>query len=468
MKITFYGGASEVTGSKYLVEIGNAKILLDCGFFQGHRQETKKLNSSLPFDPKTIDAVILSHAHLDHCGMLPQLVKNGYQGNFYATAPTKDIAEWILLDAAHIQEMDADYMNRHNISGKELSEPLFTKDDIPNVMGKFIDVPYVRDNRNWQNLPKNIRCKFYDAGHILGSATIVLEGEDNNKIIRIAYTGDLGRKGMPILNDPAKIEDTVESLILESTYGGRTHQPIEEAISKLKESIILAHSQKSKIIVPAFSLGRTQELIYTLHQLTDKNQIPRIPIYIDSPLAKNITDVFKKHYKYFDKESQKEFGSKGELPLAFRNLKFTASTQDSKNLNNISGPFLVITASGMCEAGRILHHLKNTIEDPNNMILITGFQAENTLCRRIQDGAEKINIFGSTYKVNAKIIILNEFSAHADVVDLENYSKSISGLKRIFLVHGEFSQMQSLKERLNISNPNWQVSIPQRGESFKV
>lgn len=471
MRITFYGGVGGVTGSKHLVEVGNNRILLDCGFFQGHRREAWELNSELPFDPALINAVILSHGHLDHCGALPLLLKRGYTGKIYTSAATRDVAEWILKDAANIQKQDARYMNKHRILGAELAKPLYKLSDISQVIKRVVAVPYARELDGWFNLAPyalGVQIKFYDAGHILGSVVVVLQAEEDGKQVRLAFTGDLGRTNTPLIPDPEFIKEEVPTLLLESTYGGREHQPVKEAVEELVRVIKRASEIGGKIIVPSFALGRTQEIVYVLHKLTDEGIIPRIPIYVDSPLATRISDVFMEHPEDYDEESWKEFGQRGDLPLSFRNLNYVRTQDESKALNEVPGPFMVISASGMCEAGRILHHLANSIEDPKNTVLITGFQAEHTLGRRLVDGVKNIKIFGASYMVRAQIVVLNEFSAHADSNDLQNYAERINGLNRVFLIHGEASQTEGLKANLLAKHPNWQITIPKRGERVEI
>jgi len=467
MEVTFYGGVGGVTGAKHLITAGDKKILLDCGAFQGRRRETRLLNSQLPFNPNDLTAVIISHGHLDHVGSLPLLIKQGYRGKIFATAATRDVAAWILKDAAHIQQMDADYMNRHRLKGADLAEPLFTQKDIDQVIDRFVELPYVRLNRAWFTLLPNVRVKLYDAGHILGSAVIVLEISDGKTKQRIAYTGDLGRKDTPLLPDPEYIEDEVPTLLIESTYGNRRHASLSDAVTRLKEMVKRVYERGGKIIVPAFALGRTQELVYVLHQLTDRGELPRMPIYVDSPLATHLTEVFMRHPDTYDEATWQDFGKKGDLPLAFRNLTYIVSQDESKALNSKPGPFMVISASGMCEAGRILHHLINGISDKRNLILITGFQAQHTLGRRLVEGEKNVRIFGEKYSVNAEVEVLNEFSAHADAPALIDYAVKTPGLKRVFLVHGETEQAAALQANLQQSGA-LQVTLPARGESFTI
>jgi metallo-beta-lactamase family protein len=469
MHITFHGGAGGVTGSKHLVEVAGKRILLDCGLFQGRRRLTRDLNSALPFDVKSIDAVVLTHGHLDHCGAIPLMVKLGYTGPIYTTAATRDVTEWILLDSAHIQVHDLAYMRKHHIEGAEFAEPLYTPEDVSQAMKQFQAVPYVSEKiykSDWLEILPNIKIKFYDAGHILGSAVITLEAQEEGKTVRLAYTGDLGRTNTPLLRDPEYIEEEVPVLLMESTYGNRLHRPIAQAAEHLAEVVKRVHARGGKIIVPSFALGRTQELVYMLHKLTDEGKIPRLPTYVDSPLASKLTEVFIKHPENYDTESWQEFGAKGELPLYYRNLTYVSSTEESKILNTQAGPFLVISASGMCEAGRILHHLKNGVEDPKNLILITGFQAEYTLGRRLVEGEKNIRIFGERYRVKAEVEVLNELSAHADAEGLQAYTEHTPGLGHLYLVHGETKQAMGLKDHLQTLHPDWVIRVPQMGDSI--
>jgi metallo-beta-lactamase family protein len=468
MKITFYGAAQNVTGSKHLVETGGLRILLDCGLHQGKRSEARALNSELPFDAKTVDAVILSHAHADHCGMLPVLVRQGFTGKIYATSATAEIAEYIILDSAKIQEQDTIYYNDHLGASGVPIYPLYTTEDAEAVFPHFEPVPYFRISKQWTELNANVRFKLYDAGHILGSSVIVLETTEDGKTKRLAFSGDLGSHNMPILQDPEKITEPVDTLLLECTYGNRLHRPISDAGADLKRIIDDAVSRKRKIIVPTFSLGRTQELIYILHKLTDEGAIPRIPIYIDSPLATKITTVFSRHDEDFDEEAWKDFGKDGESPFDFKNLTYTQSSEESKTLNTLQGPCMIISASGMAEGGRILHHLKNNIEDSNTIILITGYQAKDTLGRKIQEGISPVNILGRPYRVNAEIINLDELSAHADQKGLAQYISDIAGLQTICLVHTEMPQAEEFTKLLKKSHPNTTIITPALRDSIEV
>lgn len=460
MKISFFGAASEVTGSKHLVEIAGRRILLDCGLWQGSHQADELNAQRLPFDAKSIDAVVVSHAHLDHVGMLPLLVKNGFDGPIYSTGATKDLAELILLDAAKIQEQDAIYWQRHHPEIPDPIQPLYTQHDIAPVMKLFERIRYAHLGGEWQQIFPGVGLKLYDAGHILGSAVIVLQGEEREKVRRLVYTGDLGRKDAPLLRDPDVVTDSAEALILESTYGTRLHHPVREVEDELIHIMQSAVERHGKVIIPAFSLGRTQELVYILHQLTDQGKLPRIPIVIDSPLASKVTDVFHRHQQDYDNESRTDFSYPNENPLVFSNLEFTESVEESKALNSRGGPLVIISASGMATGGRVLHHLRNTLPQKSNTIVFTGYQAQGTLGRRILSGTPSIRMFGVEVPVNAEIRSLNDLSAHADAAELIAFAERIPGLQQVFLVHGEVDRATGLQQQLREKNPNWTVTVP--------
>lgn len=468
MKITFHGAAQNVTGSKHLIESEGFKILLDCGLFQGRRKEARERNSTLPFDAATINAVIISHGHADHCGMLPVLVNNGFKGTIYCTNATAEVMRYIMLDSAKIQEQDAIYYNDRLPVGEDPIAPLYTAEDVEKVFKYVKPVPYFRLKPQWTIINDRIRFKLYDAGHILGSSIPYIEITENGLTKSIAFSGDLGRRNAPILHEPEQVVESVDTFITEATYGHRNHRPVNEAKKELAELINTAFKHKSKIIVPAFSLGRTQELVYLLHELTDEHVIPRLPIYIDSPLAGNLTDVFIKHNEDFDHEAWKTFGSKGEVPLLFRNLIYTHSIEESKKINELNGPLMVISASGMAEGGRILHHLKQNIENPNSIILFTGYQAQHTLGRKIIEGISPVRIFGRQYKVFAQIHKINELSAHADQAGLLKYIDNLKGLKNLFIVHTESDQGQAFLEVVKEKHSNLVVSMPEEGDEATV
>jgi len=468
MKIIFFGAAKTVTGSKHLIQSQGYNLLLDCGLYQGRRKVSNELNRKLPFSAGEIDAVILSHAHLDHCGTLPILVRDGFKGKIYCTGATAEIAKYILQDSATIQEQDAIYFNHHLSNNEEPITPIYTNEDVQRVFECFEEVSYFRDSDKWTELNENIRFKLYDAGHILGSSIIYLEIKEEGGVKTLAFTGDLGREYLPILHSPEYIEEKTENLLLECTYGDTIHRPFGDVLSELKAIINRAISKKSKIIVPAFSLGRIQELLYVLHKLIDEKSIPSLPIYLDSPLGENITEVFSKYTNYFDDEFWKDFGNRKESPFLFDNLIYVRSTEESKSLNDLRGPFMVISASGMAEGGRILHHLKRNISDPNNIILITGYQAENTLGRKIKEGISPVKIFGEEYPVKAEVIVLDELSAHADKNDLLTYISRTKDLKRLFLIHTEPLRALSFEKVVKESYPLLSIDIPDMGQSFDI
>ena len=460
MKITFLGAAQNVTGSKHLIQSEDYRLLLDCGQFQGKRKISNELNRNLPFKAEEINAVILSHAHLDHCGTLPVLVKNGFQGKIYCTEATAKIARYILEDSANLQEQDAEYINRHLKRKEPEVLPTFTKEDVENVLSHFQYVEYSNSNNNWTQLNENIRFKFYDAGHVLGSAVTFIEIKENGVVKTLAYSGDLGREFLPILRSPEVIQEPAENLILECTYGDRLHKPMQDLQGELQKIIGEAFNKKSKIIVPAFSLERTQEIVYILHYMIDKKKIPALPIYVDSPLSDKITQVFSDFTEYFDKEFWDDFGRNNELPFFADNIVYTKSTEESKALNSKSGPCIIIAGSGMAEGGRILHHLKNNIENSDNIVLITGYQAENTLGRRIQEGISPAKIFGEEYNVKAKVFTLDELSAHADQNDLLAYVGTVKNLKNLFLVHTETDHAEAFLQLVKKIYPALTVNIP--------
>ncbi|MFH1145470.1 MAG: MBL fold metallo-hydrolase [bacterium] len=465
MKIKFCGAAQNVTGSKHLLQIGEKKVLLDCGLFQGNPRESAGLNRHWPFDIKEVSHVVLSHGHLDHCGGILRLAKEGWKGKVWCTEATKDVVYWILKDAAYIQQGDYEYaVRKAKMKAEDIPEPLFGPDDVDTAMELFETIPY----QSWTDIEPNIRVKMYDAGHILGSSVIALEYVEDGVIRRLGFSGDLGRKKVPILRDPQVIEEDVDIWIMESTYGDRLHASIDDLETRLVEVIKKAVERKAKIICPAFSLGRTQELIYVLHKLTDEGKLPRFPMYVDSPLAGSITTVFGKHLDLFDNHSRVDFLNHGDNPFGFRNLTYTRDKTASEALNGMPGPMLIISASGMANAGRVLHHLKHNVSDPNNMVLITGFMAKHTLGRSLVEKEPTVRIFGESYPVRAEIQIFNEFSAHADYQGLIDYTLSLKGIKKIFLVHGEAGQTNILKARLENLKQGWEVIVPAYEEEFIV
>ena len=469
MILQFWGAAQTVTGSMHLVEADGHRLLLDCGMAQGRREEAKKLNSEFPFDPEKIDAVVLSHAHLDHSGKLPMLVKKGFSGSIFSTSATRDLCSAMLADSASLQEMDAKYVNRQNEKqGLPFIKPLYTLHDVARTMRLFQTVEF---QRPLQILP-GIKMTFRNAGHILGSASVALEiaeGHGNEKkVTALAFTGDLGRKGAAVVKDP-DIIDRADVLITESTYGGRDHGPMDEARKSLARVVSETANNRGLLIIPAFAVGRTQDVVYHLHDLMQSKEIPQMPVYVDSPLATNITEIFRAHPECFDEETEQLLMQDGgDDPFGFNMLRYTRSTEESKKLNNIRRPAIIISASGMCEGGRVLHHLRRNIGDPNTTVLFVGFQAENTLGRKLLRGDKTARIYGEEHEVRARMEKIDGYSAHADEGEMLDFINAIPNRpKRVFVVHGEpdaTAAMAAGLARLGIEN----IAIPERGERFEV
>lgn len=468
MRITFLGAAQGVTGSKHLVEASGQKILLDCGSFQGRRALAHQANSILPMEINNLDAVILSHAHADHCGSLPLLVKNGYQKKIFATPATSDIARLIMLDSAKLQLNDYEHLLKLALPGNNILPPIYSLEDVEKTCKLFSPILYSKQVNDWNNLAKGLDFKFYNAGHILGSAVTVIKSNEDEIIKTIAYTGDLGNTMVPILPDPENIPEIIDALISECTYGDRQHRPLEEAVNLLKNIVNDAVANKSRIIIPAFALGRTQELIYILHKLHNEGAIPALPIYLDSPLSNNITEIFTKHNADFDQQTWQDFLNNHESPFAFDKLCYVKTATESKMLANKLGPLIIIASSGMLEGGRVLHHLENNISNPQSTIVLTGFQAENTLGRKLLSGEKRVRIYGKFFDVRARILSINELSAHADQTELLKYILTIKGLRKLFLVHTEIQAANVFSELIKKEKPGLEIIIPKLGESFEV
>jgi len=466
LKIQFIGGARTVTGSQHLLHINGKKILLECGLFQGRRKDTYEKNKNFTFNPSEIDALILSHAHIDHSGNIPNLVSKGFNGNIYATAATVDLCQIMLRDSAHLQERDIEWLNKSKQKNKmEPAVPLYTLEDVEKSMNHFIGVQY---NRKLEVYP-GIVLTFQDAGHILGSASVLLEIEEKGgKKMRFGFTGDIGRPEMPVIRTPDLLRD-LDLIIMESTYGNRIHPPTEKAEEELAEVVAKICDDGGKIIIPAFAVGRTQLIVYMLHKLFDQNRIPEIPVYVDSPLAVNATNVFRSHPECLDRETYRLFIQNGQDPFGFRRLKYVSSVDESKELNDKQGPLIIISASGMAEGGRILHHLSNNLNDSKNLVLFVGYAAEHTLARKIMDGAREVNIFGQKHDIRCKIRVMDYFSGHADQKELIDYLRlnPTKNLKNVFLVHGEENQALPLKEKL-ISKGYKDVRFPASGEMVEI
>ncbi len=465
MKITFIGAAKTVTGSSHLLKINGIKILLDCGLYQGKRKESFELNRRFDlFHPADLDMLILSHAHIDHAGNIPNLVKHGFRGPVYCTFATKSLATIMLQDSAHIQEKDVEFVNKkRKKQGKNLFEPLYTQEDVLDALKLFRGVNY----HTQINLTPDITLTFYDAGHILGSAITHLTIKEKGRNLSFGFSGDLGRPNLPIIRDPEKIPD-VDLFICESTYGGRFHDSFTMSGDKMAGVVKSAIEKKGKIIVPAFSVGRTQEMLYLLNQLFDEQKIPRIPVYVDSPLSCNATQVFRMHPECFDKETA-DYLLRHKDPFGFNQLTYITDVQDSKDLNSVEGPCMIISSSGMAEAGRILHHLANNIENEKNTILIVGYCAEHTLGRKIVEKQSPLNILGDSYVLKANVAVFNSLSAHADGNELFDYCNNFdrNRLENVFLVHGDPDQQEKFQARL-LASEFKSVTIPSRGESYEI
>ncbi len=462
IRVEFLGATRTVTGSNFLVSTDRSKIIIDCGLFQGRREEYFKKNSSFSYDPSTLDACILSHAHIDHSGNIPNLVKQGFEARILATDATRDLCGAMLPDSGHIQEEDIKYVNKiHKRKNLPPVEPLYTRKDAENSLEYFSGHPYGQKI----NVTDDISVTFNDAGHVLGSANPLLEIQDGDKTVRLGYAVDLGRKNIPILNDPVRLEG-IDYLIIESTYGGRLHDSVDTTKDRLSEVINSTVDRGGKIIIPSFALERTQEIVYYLNQLLQEDRIPGIPIYVDSPLAVNVTEIFIKHPECYDEEMYEAFRS-GKDPLGTNRIEYVRNAEKSKSLNYDDRPMIIISASGMCEAGRIVHHLKNNIGDPKNTILVIGYMAENTLGRKIVERHEKVKIFGEEHLLKAKVEIMNSFSAHADRDELFEYVKPMKGsVKKIFIVHGEESQSKSFLELLESNG--LPAYLPSAGEEIEL
>jgi len=467
MFITFHGAAKTVTGSQHLIEVNGKRLLLDCGLYQGHRKDMLARNRNLPFHPEQIDAVVLSHAHIDHSGNLPNLIKNGYRGDVLATSATIDLLRSMLPDSGHIQERNAEYANRHRDKDEPEAEPIYTEQDAHDALSSFRAVSY---NTPQEILP-GVHLTLIDAGHMLGSATVVLDIEERGRehSRRLVFSGDIGRHDIPIIRDPV-VPDAADILIMESTYGGRQHDTSDDVKSQLKRVVEQTYARGGSIIMPAFAVGRTQQLVVHLNELAETGQIPQIPVYVDSPLAVNVTEAFKNHPECYDAELTTFMQENNDDdPFGFRQLTYVRSVEQSKALNDREDPIIIISASGMMEFGRVVHHLLRRIEDERNTILVTGWQAPHTRGRQLVDGAETVRIFGKPYKNRAQTHVLNGFSGHADHDELLEWVASIGTKpKRVFLVHGEEEAAAALQSDLDSRYPRTRTEIPNLNQRFEV
>jgi len=524
MQITFHGAVREVTGSMHLLSNGGDRILLDCGLFQGRRKETAEKNRTLPFDPRIITNLILSHAHIDHSGRIPLLTKNQFNGQIYCTRATADACGYLLPDSAYIQESDANYLNyklvrgflqelkttsrsrkkkstredikkilksdTHKLNTEKITElikkhhleavePLYTVEESEKALEYINGIPY----RHPVPVGKAATATFYEAGHILGSAISIIQSQENGRTVTVCYTGDIGRFNKPIIRDPAinfaEEHRDIDLMILESTYGNRLHDSVGELKPQLKKVLNDTYERGGTVIIPAFAFGRTQELLYFIHELYDKQEVPRVPVYVDSPLATKITRVFGEHPEVYDQETHKTFLEKHENPFSFNQVRFVGSVEESMALNRDETPHIVIAASGMCEAGRVLHHLRHKIHNPKHTILIVGYMAENTLGRRILESGELyessgrkgdpplLKFLNKTYPLKAHVVKIGGFSAHGDRSEILSFlNKANLRLKKIAVVHGEEEQSLSFEKFLTAEG--YSVFTPHRGETIHL
>ena len=455
MQVTFHGAVRTVTGSMHLVDADGTRLLLDCGLFQGHREDFYKVNSHFAFPPSSVDAVILSHAHLDHCGNLPTLVGQGFTGPIYCTAATRDLTGLVLRDSAKVQRQDSSSVNDvRRKAGLPTVEPLYRDEDAERAMGRLRSVPY---HHAFSIGP--VTVTFYDAGHILGSAITLVQAGGRT----LGFTGDLGRPGAPILPDP-ETPPPVDVLLTESTYGDRKHLPLAEGERRLAEVVQTTVARGGKVLIPSFALGRAQDVAYALHRFRETNRIPGVATFVDSPMAVDATEIFRLYPESFDAELRSHLEQHD--PFGFKQLRYVRSVEDSKAINTLDGPFIVIATSGMCEAGRILHHLHRHVGDPQSSLVFVSFQAESTLGRRLADGVSPVNILGEPHDVRLQIHRLDAFSAHADRDELSAWVQNLPRVGHIYCVHGEEPQSSSLAAHLR--SQGFTADVPERGQQIDV
>lgn len=460
IRLTFWGAGGQVTGSMHLLEAAGARILLDAGLFQGHRADARKLNAELPFDARRVDSIVVSHAHIDHTGRLPLLANQGFHGPILVTPATRDLCAVMLADSAHIQETDFEFLERHGRAGPD-AHPLYTMADAVRVQKLMVAVPYHRIH----HLRKNMTLEYLDAGHILGSASVDLRITEGGSH-RLVFSGDIGRNGLPIIRDPEPPSGPIDTLIVESTYAERLHESVAGSEDRLGDAIRRTAARGGKVLVPAFAVGRVQELVYSINQLFRAGKIPQIPVYIDSPLAVEVTSVFRLHPENFDRT---EMLVDSGAPLFDVSLvHYIRDVEESKSLNRLQGPAVIIAASGMAENGRILHHLANHGGDQRSLILFVGYQAEGTLGRRIQDGSKTVNIFGEPREIRAEVETIGGYSAHADRDELRAWVRRLGGqVRRGFCVHGEPPALEAMATILREEGVG-EVHVPRHGESFEL
>jgi len=466
MKITFHGAAGTTTGSQHLIEVNGHRILLDCGLYQGRRQEAFHRNRTFPFDASTLDAVILSHAHIDHSGNLPNLVKQGFRENIYATDATRDLCTIMLPDSAHIQRADVDWLNRRRAgTGQPPLEPTYDAMDAERCLRQFVTFGYGRPLQ----VADGVKVTFLDAGHLLGSAQVMLDIDDRDtgRKSRLLFSGDVGRPNSDLLNATAP-SDGVDFLIMESTYGGRRHESGAGASDHICRIINDSIERRGKVLIPAFAVERTQQLLFALHKLRETQCIPTLPIFVDSPLAVSATEVFRLHPECFNAEVYEHLFDR-DNPFGFEGLRLVRDVNESKRINELDQPAVIISASGMCESGRILHHLRNNIEKPETTILFVGYCAEHTLGAKLRSGAKIVNILGDVFRVRAHIEAIDSYSGHADHGELMAYFKNITGPKKqTFLVHGEPEAARNLHDALVTEHPSGRVTVAKLHQSVTL
>lgn len=468
ISITSHGAAEEVTGSKHLLETKNARVLVDCGFFQGHRAEARAKNERFTFSPYSLYSCINTHGHLDHCGAYPLLVKEGFMGDILSTPATRDIAGLVMRDSAKVQAADAKFLHGQQTKNpqpwRKVYPPLYDEKDVEAALAQYVTASY---GRPFPVAP-NITATLHDAGHILGSAFVHLEINEGPEPLHVGFTGDLGRKNLPLLRDPEPMPP-VDYLVCESTYGDRLHDPMDTAEEELAQVVRDTAEKGGRVLIPAFAVERTQELIYFLHRLYDAGRIPKIPVYVDSPMAVSATAIFKMHPECYDSETVEQFLDNGSSPFAFDSLSYVTDVEASKKINALRVPCIVIASAGMCEAGRILHHLVHGVGDYRNTILVVGWMGENTLGRALADKRPEVRIFGERHAVKARVKILNAFSAHADYLEIGEYvsAMDLKRLRRVFLVHGEPHAQAYLAEHLKGLGVR-EVAILKAGEAVEL
>jgi metallo-beta-lactamase family protein len=464
MKIHFFGAARTTTGSMYLLEINGKRLLLECGLFQGHREETTRRNSTFPFDPRQIDAVVLSHAHIDHAGNLPNLAGKGYNGPIHCTGATLDLCSIMLVDSAHIQEQDAIFVSKVRAKHRQPPvEPLYRVSDAEKAVKQFVGHEYERPF----SPVDGVTVTFRDAGHVLGSAQVILDVQEKGRKFRWLFSGDVGRGGDELLRDPVPVEN-VDYLHIESTYANREHAARTDADVTVGQFVSETIAQRGKVIIPAFSVGRTQQIVYVLHELTCAGKLPRIPIYVDSPLSSKASGIYEKNRASLRPDLPAAFCDT-KSPFLMNNLTYITGAEGSKQLNDRHEPMIIISASGMAEAGRIRHHLKNNIGDPKSLIFFVGYCAEGTLGQQIMAGKTPVNIFGEPYDVHAKVVSLDTYSGHADRNELKHYVQQLTGdIRRIFCVHGEEKQCLAHVETLRAMKPAAEVIAPEYKQAVDI